>query len=457
MSTTAPPTVVIVGGGFSGLLTAIHLLHAASHVGVSLVERAPRLGRGRAYSTSDPGHLLNVRAANMSAFPDRPQHFVDWLGKGADAGDRFVSRAQYGDYLQALLRGTLQSPTARGRLRLEQDEVVSLRRNGRGLQVDLALGRSLRADAVVLAAGLFPAPPLCGVSPAAAAHPHYVADPWTCDLAGLPPGRVLLLGTGLTMVDVALALGGEHRPLTAISRRGLAPRPHGCAPPADPPRGLPAPPSLALRILRDHARRTGWRSAVDSIRALTPELWRSWPLPERRRFLRHLRPWWDVHRHRMAPAVASRIAALQERGLLEVRAARLEALEPAGDGFTALIRPRSSRRSERLRCSAVVDCSGMSGDPLHDPSGLLPDLVSRGLAAADPLGLGLAVDAELRLLDGAGRPTPGLYAVGPLSRAACWEALAVPDLRAHAARAARTILADLEASPERMRSLQKGL
>lgn len=446
MSEKARPTVVIVGGGFSGLLTAIHLLHGAVNLQVRLVERAPQFGRGRAYSTCDPGHLLNVRAANMSAFLDQPQQFVTWLGAGPDVGDRFVSRAQYGEYLQALLRGTLRRATTAGRLLLEQDEVVAVRRAGRGLQVDLALGRSLQADAVVLALGLLPSPSLPGVSPEALAHPYYVVDPWRADLASLPPGRVLLLGSGLTMVDVALALGGDGRPLTAISRRGLTPRPHAGAPAADPPLGLPARPAEALRILRDHARQSGWRSAVGSIRAMTPEIWRSWPDAERRRFLRHLRPWWDAHRHLMAPAVAARIAALQEVDLLEFRAARLERLEHCGGGFEAMIRPRGARRLERLRCAAVVDCTGMSGDPTHDPSGLLPGLEARGMITRDPLGLGLAVDDEFRLLDGAGAATPGLYAVGPLSRAACWEAVAVPDLRAQTARLAHTLVGDLQTS-----------
>lgn len=447
---SAAPTVVIVGGGFSGVLTAIHLLHATPDLRVSLVERAPRFGRGRAYSSRDPGHLLNVRAANMSAFPDQPQHFVSWLEGGRDAGDWFVSRAQYGDYLQALLRGALGRSAVAGRLLLEQDEVVGVRRARGRLRVDLALGRSLDAEAVVLAMGLLPAPPLPGVSPEAAAHPHYVADPWRGDLDRLPRGRALLLGSGLTMVDVALALGGEGRPLTAISRRGLAPRPHASSSCAEPPPGLPARPAAALRILRDHAARVGWRGAVDSVRAMTPQIWRSWPEAERRRFLRHLRPWWDAHRHRMAPAVAARIGALHDADLLEIRAARLERLERSGAGFEALIRPRGAPRAERFRFAAVVDCTGMSGNPSHDRSGLLAGLEARGMIARDPLELGLAVDDAFRLLGEGGAVSPGLYAVGPLSRAGCWEAIAVPDLRAQTAELARTVISDLTAAEARI-------
>ena len=151
------PTVAVIGGGFSGLLTAIHLLEGDDSVVVRLVERAPRFGRGLAYGAAQADHLLNVRAANMSAFPDRPGHFVEWLqAEGEAAGpDAFVSRSRYGDYLQGLLREEMVEAAA-GRLLLEADEAVSLAPDGGGWRVELALGRSFAADACVLALGLLP-------------------------------------------------------------------------------------------------------------------------------------------------------------------------------------------------------------------------------------------------------------------------------------------------------------
>jgi uncharacterized NAD(P)/FAD-binding protein YdhS len=436
-------TVAIIGGGFSGLLSAIHLLRAAPQLTVRLVERAPRFGRGRAYTTSDPGHLLNVRAANMSAFPDQPQHFVDWLRAGPGGGDWFVGRRQYGDYLQDLLREAVGRPGQAGRLLLEQDEAIQVRRTGERFRVELALGRAFTADVVVLAIGLMPSQPLAGVAADVLQAPGYVADPWRTDLDQLPLGATLLLGSGLTMIDVALSLGAPGRRLTAISRRGLTPRLHASASIAAPPEGLPASPAESLRILRRHAREVGWRSAVDSVRPLTPQIWRDWPLEERRRFLRHLRPWWDAHRHRMAPAVGARVAALQEDNLLEVRAGRLERLQLAGGGFEAVIRRRGAQHPERFRYAAVVDCTGLCGDPAGDTSGLLASLETQGLIARDPLDLGLAVDPDLRLQDAEGATVRGLYAVGPLSRSAAWEAVAVPDLRHQTTQLAEVVLADL--------------
>jgi uncharacterized NAD(P)/FAD-binding protein YdhS len=438
--------VAVIGGGFSGLLTALHLLRIDSGVTVRLVERAPRFGRGRAYATASPDHLLNVRASNMSAFADQPDHFQAWLAQRGERRDAFVSRRLYGDYLQELLRQSVRAPGQAGRLLLEADEAKALRPAGGGFHVELALGRSFEADAVVLATGLSqPAAP-GAVGAEARRAPGYVADPWNCELSRLPKGEVLVLGTGLTMVDAVLGLATEGRRVTALSRRGLQARAHAPTVAVAPPKGLPASLAQTLHVMRAYARAVGWREAVDSVRGVAPAIWRAWSLTERRRFLRHLRPWWDVHRHRMAPTVGARITALQAAGDLTVLGGELIALRPAPGGFEAEIRPRNARTAVTSVYAAVVNCTGLSGDLASDRSGLFADLAAQGLAVRDPLGLGLDVDESFRLRDAGGQPTPGLYAVGPLTRAAFWEAVAIPDLRNQTAALARTVAHELTLS-----------
>jgi uncharacterized NAD(P)/FAD-binding protein YdhS len=440
------PTIVVVGGGFSGLLTAIHLLERDTRVIVRLVEKAERFGPGRAYSASNGLHLLNVRASNMSAFPDRPDHFLDWLRARDGTGDGFVSRGVYGEYLQAVLREALGESGHPGRLLLEQDEAVALDLTGRRPAVRLALGRSLAADAVVLATGLG----LPAAAPDAvcerAGPPVYFADPWAIEPAAAPAGDILLIGSGLTMVDVALQLARPDRRFTVISRRGLLPQAHGPASVAPLPDGPLTTPRELVASLRTHAAEVGWRSAVDSLRPLTPAIWSGWPLAERRRFLRHARPWWDVHRHRMAPRVAERMRALAEQGRLEVLAARLERLEPAAGGLAATLRPRGVRAAETRTFAAAVNCTGLSADILGAP--LLRSLAAQGRVRPDPLKLGIDVDDAFRIRDAHGAPTAGLYAVGPLTRGARWESVAVPDLRNQTAEVAATILADLRTARE---------
>ncbi|WP_374470057.1 FAD/NAD(P)-binding protein [Phenylobacterium sp.] len=435
-----PPTVAVIGGGFSGLLTAIHLLRQDPEVVVRLVERAPRFGRGRAYQTSHPDHLLNVRASNMSAFPDQPGHFRAWLEREGEGGaDGFVSRGRYGDYLQSLLREEVSDPSRAGRFLLEADEAVALEPAGGRIRVALAVGRSFDADAAVLALGLLPPAPPPGATPEVLAHPAYVADPWRLDPAAAPDGDILLIGSGLTMVDVALSLAGEGRRLTALSRHGLISHSHAPTTGAPAPEGALSTPRVALRTLRAQAEKVGWREAVDGIRPLTAEIWRSWPLGQRRRFLRHARPWWDVHRHRMAPVIAARLSGLVVSAELEVQAGRLDAVACEGEGFVVRYRPRGERQPVVRTFSAIVNCTGPRGDPEAATAGLLADLRRRGALRRDPLGLGLDVDERLRVIGADGRPTPGLFAVGPLTRAAVWEALAVPDLRNQTAEVARTV------------------
>lgn len=432
------PVVGVVGAGFSGVLTAIHLLGVVPGVQVRLVEGAERVGRGRAYSTADPQHLLNVRARNMSAFPEDPDHFLAWLAAQglAHEPDAFVRRGVYGDYLQGLLREQLAGAGG-GRLLLEHDEATAARpRAGGGYDLDLALGRTLAVDALVLALG-------AGGPRAPAAGKAVLADPWSGGLEALPAGEILLVGSGLTAVDVALSLDRPDRRILMLSRHGLAPRSHGPAPAAEPPQAVGAP-RLVLAAVRAQAREAGWRSAVDAIRTLAPRLWSSWSVAERRRFLRHLQPWWDVHRHRMAPAVAARFEAAVRAGRWRVEAGRIEAIDAAGDGVVARIRRRGSGRTEPRRFAAAVNCTGFAADP--GDLRLAADLLAQGRAARDPLGLGLALDARFRLLDADGAVSAGLYAIGPLARGAVWEATAVPDLRGHAWALARTVAEDLARS-----------
>lgn len=444
-SRKVPPTVAVIGGGFSGLLTAVHLLRSDPEVVVRLVERSPLFGRGRAYQTAHPDHVLNVRASNMSAFPDDPGHFVRWLeGAGdADGRDAFVSRSRYGDYLQSLLREQVREPSHAGRFLLEADEAVNIEPVAGRQRVTLKLGRTVDADAVVLALGLLPPAPPPGAEPEVLSDPAYVADPWRFDPAAAPTGDLLLIGSGLTMVDVALSLAGEGRRLTALSRHGLVARAHAPTGSSDPPEGSLATPRAALRTLREQAERVGWREAVDSIRPLTVDVWRGWSLAQRRRFLRHARPWWDVHRHRMAPMIAARLSGLVISAQLEVLAGRLEQVRRAGEGFEAVIRPRGERAAVTRKFAAVVNCTGPRGDPDAAEAGLIAQLRRAGAVRRDPLGLGVDVTDDLQAIGHGGVPTRGLYAVGPLTRAAVWEALAVPDLRNQTAAVAAAVLADL--------------
>ncbi len=425
-------SVAIVGAGFSGSLLAINILrHAGPQA--TLIERRPVFGRGTAYSAPHPSHLLNVRAGNMSALSDRPAHFAEWCtARGLGDGGSFVQRQQYGEYLGELLEHS--SARAGDRLKLVRDEAVSAMVSDDGVVVGLADGRSLSVDALVVAVGNLPphAPP--GLDPDALPGDIYAPDPWDpATVDGLTADdTVMLIGTGLTMVDVALSLdaAGFQGKIVALSRRGLLPRPH--VPPGKSGDRNEKPTTVASALLaeiRDRADGIGWRAAVDELRPFTQGLWLSASEDERARFLRHLRPWWDVHRHRLAPAVAAKIEAMVARGQLSIVGGKPSAYVPEGNGVAVTYRPRGADAETTLHVRRIVNCTGPQGDLARSSEPVLRSLIESGHARADPARLGLDVDAQSRLIGANGEAHPRLFGLGPMTRGAFWEIVAVPDIR----------------------------
>lgn len=450
MSIAAPKAVAVIGAGFSGLICAIHLLLKSSRGGprIYLIERREAFGVGAAYSTDNPGHLLNTRAANMSVFADRPDHFLGWLQDRGQAfngnGSSFVSRRIYRDYLQELLREIACSADAAGRLYLVPDEVVALKPAGTRYEVHLKVGKVLAVDAAIIATGNPPPHPPNVPEPAFFASSRYIDDPWHPSAfdAVEPADTIVILGTGLTMIDAVLSLRlrGHAGQVMALSRRGLLPRRHAAAagPVAHDFSALPPRLSAALRIVRaaaKQARRAGgnWQDIIDGLRPHTAGYWQSLPPEAKRRFLRHLRPWWDVHRHRLAPQVADTIKELTQDGNLVICRGQLLRMGLGGSPDAAQVavtwRPAGDRLAYRMTAHHVVNCMGPGGDPARSKTPLIPGLVAAGLARPDRLRLGLDVDAAGHLIGRGGGISDRLFALGPPTRGVFWEATAVPDIR----------------------------
>ncbi|TGX49657.1 FAD-dependent oxidoreductase [Sphingomonas gei] len=433
--------VAIIGAGFSGTLQAINLLR---HKGprATLIERAPVAGTGLAYGAAHPSHVLNVRAGNMSAFPDDPSHFVRWIeARGvADAPSAFIPRVIYGEYLRELLEAALRDPS--GRLTLLRDEVQDVKLDG-GVKVRLR-DHTLEADAAVLAVGNLPPHDPPGLDPEKLSAHRYKGDPWDASVPEnlSPDDTVLVIGTGLTMVDVVLLLDarGFRGRIVALSRRGLLPRPHG--PGTDWQRIDERPASTASRLLqsvRSRGDAVGWRNAVDELRPFTQAMWGNASEAERSRFLRHLRPWWDVHRHRLAPEVFARLTAVTQRGQLEVIAAKTLGFAEQPDGIQIDFRRRGTDAAETLLAQRIVNCTGPLGDLARTQEPLLQKLAARGLIRPDAAHLGIDVDNQGQTIAADGRANPNLYALGPMTRGAFWEIVAVPDIRTQTWNVARRL------------------
>jgi len=434
--------VAIGGGGFTGTMAAIHLSRHQD-IAVTLIDRGLH-GQGLAYATEQANHLLNVRAAKMSAFPDDPGHFARWLAERSLGGPYdFAPRRVYARYLEDQLAEA--KARAGDRLHLVSGEARDTTESAAGRSVTLDDGRRIDADAVLLATGNAPPPRLALID---RLPPRlYLRDAWGPDLAsGLgDTDTILLVGSGLTMIDsvVALTDAGFGGRIIATSRRGLLPHVHAETAAPRFPREENGEKALSrqLHSVRRRAEAIGWRATIDELRPATHRLWAELSPDARSRFLRHLRPWWDSHRHRIAPAVADRIEVLRAQGRFGVIAGRIVEAEEVGRHARIGLRLRGTGFAENFEVARIVNCTGSESDVRRSADPLLSALLARGEIQADPLGLGIGVDADGRVLGAGGAPTPGLFAAGPLTRSLYWEMTAVPELRGQTASVAERIRA----------------
>lgn len=440
--------IVIVGAGSSGTVLAVQLAQRPGPPIILVERRAARAGCGVAFGTRHPAHVLNVRAAGMSAFPDDPGHFARCLEvHGGGAPSDFVPRGLYGRYLCDLL--SVARTTSPGRIESVTGEVLAIMRRGAGYAVTLGDGRVIAAATVMLSPGNLPPTAPDWLTDDAAEADLYIDDPWADDVATriLDGERAVILGTGLSAVDATLRLHAAGFPgeIVCLSRRGLTPHAHAGG--AIPPRLRDTPPSLPfsrlVREVRDAARTGGWHAAIDSLCPVTQSLWQRASIADRARFLRHLRPYWDIHRHRLAPVVADTFAELVARGRVRIAAGRIGAVQRSGDTLLIEWRARGESAMQRMRAGAILNCTGPQTDIRRSREPMLRQLLAAGLIRPDPLALGIDVDPCGRVIDAQGTVHASLYCIGPMTRGAFWEIVAIPDIRRQCAELADALAAPL--------------
>jgi uncharacterized NAD(P)/FAD-binding protein YdhS len=448
-------TVAIVGGGCAGILVAAHLMRTpSSPARIVIFEPRAELGSGAAYSTDEPRHLLNAPACGMSAFEDDPGHFVRWLVTRAlpYAETDFVPRFWYRQYLQDVLNDAVRLAAPGSEVVWIHELVTSISQENIGdrsvTSVGFGQGQRCHADAVVLATGA-PAPvalPALDVSPTFG----MIRDPWCVGALDTvaTAGDVLILGTGLTMIDIAMVLTDRDRARTvhARSRHGLLPAEHasdGFAPWPGFDIGTPTAAREVLHRLRHmtaEAESEGWnwRNVIAAARTAAPVVWGGLPEAERQRVLRHLGRRWEVSRHRMSTPVAHAVDGLRCSGRLTVGAGRVVGVQNDGSVGEPRLRVTLTTPgggSETLAVSALIDCTGPGPDPTVG-SPVIAGLVATGLARIHCSGIGLDIDEHGQLRTRSGRPGT-IATVGWCRRGEEFEATAVPELRRQADRLAR--------------------
>jgi uncharacterized NAD(P)/FAD-binding protein YdhS len=420
----SPKVLAVIGGGASGALAALHLMRREDGpVQVAIIEPRAELGRGVAFGTSDVGHLLNNRSDCLSALPEDPGHFIAWVRKhSVVAGKPFVPRAWYGDYLGSLL-SSIEHVQARA-VDVVPDRI--------GTRIYLSNGSSRHVDQVVLAPG---ASPPKWPEPLGGDGAGWIDDPWSPGaITGIRPDLpVLLVGTGLTAVDVAMSLhDAGHRRIIATSRHGLLPARH----PEEPYSRIELSPPChpTARGLLEWARMTapavgGWGPLVDSLRPHNDELWGAMAASERSRCIRLLQRRWEVQRHRMAPEVATRIETMMASGQLNVVRGGINSV------YTSRHSIGLTLADQRVLVGAVINCTGPHPDVRRSSNLLVRRLLHRRIVKPGPLNLGLETNSE-----GSVPHTSGaLWLVGPLRRGEYWETTAIPEIRAQAVALSRAM------------------
>ncbi|MCV3767845.1 FAD/NAD(P)-binding protein [Rhizobium sp. TRM95796] len=462
-----PPrfVVVIIGGGFTGAAVAWNLARAAPRSPLRIMVHEPRrkLGAGLAYDTTDPTHRINVPAERMSLDVAEDTDFIDWLreqgldGEDVDAllpdGRIFPRRADFGAYVAARLNPMLED----GRVEHVRSEVVSVVRDAGGWRIRRSDGGSVKADIVVIATS-HPSP----AAPRALAallegHPRFVSDPTAPNaLAAIRPGNdVLIIGNGLTGADIAASLlsRGHTGRMTALSRRGLRSRGHAFGT-QEPHGDFLTRPIRSARLLTRRIREAidqaalfdvSWHAVLDAVRGQGQDIWRNLPVEERRRLVRHLRPFWDVHRFRIAPQVEDAIRAALMKGQMESLAASVSAVSYFGDKIRVALR-LSRRQGTVLRdVDAIVVATGPAHGSVLSSQTFLGELAAAGSVRLDPVGLGLDCDLRSRLIDAKGEPQANLFVAGPLARGAFGELMGLPQVSIHARDVALEVRAHVDA------------
>jgi uncharacterized NAD(P)/FAD-binding protein YdhS len=426
----------VIGGGFSGAAVAAQLARRVRPDFSLALFEPNELGRGAAYGTRHDEHVLNTRASMMSLFPDDPGHFVRWLGAGANP-QGFISRRVYGAYVNEIARRAFERP----RFTHVADRVRRVeRRADCEYVVESGIGTRFAARAVVLATGN-PPPNGAFLPREIRLHPGYIDDPWRCDYTRIG-GRVLVIGSGLTALDVLVALDARgHRGVVHIlSRRGRFPNVHADVAPYDVIPALDTRDARALlRSFRLHVRKAAqrgfdWRSVVDALRPEAEAIWRRLPSVEQSRFERHLRMHWERHRHRAPQQVDAVRQRYQDAKRLFVYAGTIGEVHRG----TVTIALRDGE-CEEVRPDWIVNCTGVGGAPAMRKDPLLAGMFADGLISAAPGNLGLRTTSDLVALAATNAPTEGLWIAGPPVRGSRFEATAVPELRVMAELVAKDI------------------
>lgn len=435
-------TIGIVGAGFGGVSLVAALAAATTlSVHVVLIEKTGEFGAGDAYGTPYPFHLLNARAMDMSVYEHDPEHFVQWLShsdlaapylaKDQPLALQYLPRFIYRHYLQSVLAHLeQQSPSPLTITRMTADIIRS---ESVGHQTELMArgGERVLVDKVVFCLGNPPVPPFPFAVPQ---DMQVIESPWeyTRMAAIHKEANVAIVGSGLSMIDAVLSLhhAGHQGKITAVSRHGLLPLPHSAEnvtldwqPKATTLRALvKAVREKAAAVVREGG---DWRSLMSTLRHAMPTWWASASVSTREQWLRHVLPYWNIHRHRVHDALHHLLETLAKQGQWQLLSGRVIKLE----NKSLWVQARGTHERQCIQAEWVVNCMGSGLRWKKGVFSVLDHLLETGCATLDSQSLGLAITPDHALIQKNGEASDTYYALGPLVKGMTWESIAAPEIR----------------------------
>jgi uncharacterized NAD(P)/FAD-binding protein YdhS len=447
--------IAVIGGGLSGSLVTAYMARTSKMpITIYLFEKRPeQLNKGVAYSSRLPYQLLNVMVKDMSLFKDQPEHFANWLkerGYNYKPVD-FAPRDIYGQYISETFNFWTGHKTDVN-VKVVYQEATNICHYDNGYKISYGNGEHILVDKVVLCTGNFPPGDVPGLPQQIKESKNYISHPWGgFDIKSVPPENdVLMVGSGLTMIDLVLSLqkNGHKGKITVISRRGLLPLPHGDAPEYIPGQGPDLKNATATSLL-DWVKKNvilantvgkNWRSVIDSIRGYIPEMWNALPLEERKRFIRHLRPFWEIHRHRMPVESIETLKRMEVNGHLTFLAGRIQGAELKGNKAKVIYRCRNSKTLLDVTVDTIINCTGPETEYRKLRSPLYQSLIENKLAQTEPLSLGLMATTDGFVINASGKVDKNLAIIGPPAKGILWECTALREIRLQAETVSRKIL-----------------
>lgn len=458
--------IAIVGGGFCGVMTAVHLLsQQKTPLHIILINAQYPLTKGVAYSSYSNKHLLNVAAKNMSAFPDKPRHFLDWLSKHEKYGaldqvalpEKFLPRNIYGYYIKDIFEKAIRKKHSGVSIEFVHDTAIDMKEADGRYIIHFSVSPPVHADKVVIAIGNQAPRPLQSSNSTFLLSKKYFPNPWMLESVNHSSAlkSVLILGNGLTMVDTVIGLleNGFKGKIYSLSPHGFKTLPHrDYEPYKELVHQLKPPFDLLglIQLFRKHvnvfkSKNMTAEAVVDSLRSKTQEIWQQLSMPDKKRFLFAIRHVWGIARHRLPMEVHEKIQAMVLDESLEIIAGRIHSIAEIGEKVHVIIEKRSDKQKLAIDVDRVINCTGPESDIRKMENTFIQNLVSRKFIFSDELNLGISATANGNIILSDGSVSENLLTIGSLLKGILWESTAVPELRAQAKNLANNILSKSEA------------